>query len=110
MGRKHENTGFRCVVCEESVKPLSNGSYRNHCPFCLSSLHVDERPGDRASDCSGVMDAVDVVRSKKGWQIEHRCRRCGAKKVNRVAEGAEQPDDIDSLARLMKAMPTGETE
>ncbi|MBA3237248.1 MAG: RNHCP domain-containing protein [Parachlamydiaceae bacterium] len=22
--------------------PLRNGSYRNHCPFCLSSLHVDD--------------------------------------------------------------------
>lgn len=102
MGRKNENTGFRCLVCGESVRPLTNGSCRNHCPFCLSSLHVDEHvPGDRSSHCAGVMDAVAVVRSKKGWQIVHHCRRCGAKRTNRVAEGTDQPDDVDWLVRLM---------
>lgn len=103
MGRKNENTGFCCVECGESVRPLTNGSYRNHCPFCLSSLHVDERlPGDRSSDCGGIMDAVDVVRSKKGWQIVHRCRLCGVAKSNRIAEGTDQPDDIDWLAGLIR--------
>ena len=102
MGREKENTGFRCVVCGESVRALTNGSYRNHCPFCLSSLHVDERvPGDRAGECWGVMDAVDVVHSKKGWQIVHRCRRCGTTRSNRVADGTDQPDDVDWLVRLM---------
>jgi hypothetical protein len=102
VGRKNENTGFRCVVCGESVRPLTNGSYRNHCPFCLSSLHVDERgPGDRASDCAGVMDAVDVVHSKKGWQIVHQCRWCGAMRSNRIADGTDQPDDVDWLVGLM---------
>ena len=37
--------------------PANAGSdHRNHCPNCLSSLHVDEEPGDRASDCGGIMD------------------------------------------------------
>ena len=88
MGRREQNTGFSCVVCEEPVSALTNGSYRNHCPFCLSSLHVDVEPGDRASGCRGVMNAVDVVWSSKGWQLVHRCRACSATKRNRIA-----PDD-----------------
>lgn len=102
MGRERENTGFHCVVCGESVRRLTNGSYRNHCPFCLSSLHVDDRmPGDRASRCGGVMDAVAVSRSRKGWQLLHRCRRCGLTKSNRAAVETDQPDDLELLIGLM---------
>ena len=101
MGRAEENTRFRCIVCGAEVIPLSNGSYRNHCPFCLSSLHVDDaRPGDRASECLGVMDAIDVVRTKKGWQLVHRCLRCRVERLNRVADDTVQPDTIDGLASL----------
>ena len=103
MGRAEENTGFRCVVCGAEVIPLTNGSYRNHCPFCLSSLHVDREPGDRASDCCGVMDAVDVIRTKKGWQLIHRCRTCGATQPNRVAADTDQADDIERLIEMMRA-------
>ena len=74
---------------------LTNGSYRNHCPDCLWSLHVDEhRPGDRDSQCGGLMRAVAVRHhSAKGYQLVHRCERCGATSVNRVALHTEQPDD-----------------
>ena len=33
---------------------------------CLSSLHVDEEPGDRASDCGGIMEPVAVWVRKDG--------------------------------------------
>jgi DNA-directed RNA polymerase subunit RPC12/RpoP len=101
VGRAEENTGFRCVGCGAEVIALSNGSYRNHCPFCLTSLHVDEDPGDRVSDCAGLMDAIAVIRTKKGWQLVHRCRRCGARRVNRVAFETRQPDDLDAVIALM---------
>lgn len=46
--------GFPCKVCGRPVTPAGAGSdHRNHCPNCLSSLHVDVEPGDRASDCGG---------------------------------------------------------
>jgi hypothetical protein len=102
VGRRQENTGFCCAVCREPVNPLTNGSYRNHCPFCLS-LHVDARvPGDRESDCRGVMRAVAVIRTKKGWQVVHRCTICGIERVNRAAFDCDQPDDIDLLIDLMQ--------
>ena len=48
---------------------------RNHCPTCLSSLHVDFEPGDRASDCSSIMEPASVRVCKGGkLAIIHRCR------------------------------------
>lgn len=45
---------FTCRVCGRKVVPGGAGSdHRNHCPNCLSSLHVDNEPGDRAADCGG---------------------------------------------------------
>ena len=38
--------------------------------------------------------------SGKGWQIVHRCERCGVVRVNRIAEGTRQPDDAATLAAL----------
>jgi hypothetical protein len=39
---------FVCVHCGKEVKPLGYTS-RDHCPFCLWSVHVDVNPGDRAN-------------------------------------------------------------
>ena len=64
----------------------AGSDHRNHCPNCLSSLHVDEEPGDRASDCGGIMEPVAVwVRKGGEWAIIHRCKRCGKLSSNRVA-------------------------
>ena len=38
---------FTCKVCGRLCTPENAGSdHRNHCPNCLSSLHVDIEPGD----------------------------------------------------------------
>jgi len=96
------NQGFRCDVCGRDVPPLANGSYRNHCPFCLHSRHVDVNPGDRASDCHGTLEPVGVEHSgKKGWVIVHRCQRCGAVRPNRAAlDDPTCPDDYDAIVSL----------
>jgi hypothetical protein len=76
---------------------LTNGGYRNHCPQCLHSRHVDIVPGDRANRCGGLMQPTGLRRhSRKGWQIEFACTRCGMPGVNRAA-----PDDTDALIALM---------
>lgn len=103
MGRSEENVGFTCAHCGGHVQPLTNGSYRNHCPFCLWSRHVDTNPGDRASPCRGMMDPVAVRRTKKGLQLVHECRRCGRARPNRIAERTAQPDDFDQLLALVCA-------
>jgi RNHCP domain len=101
IGRGAQNQGFTCNHCGANVLPLTNGSYRNHCPVCLYSKHVDIVPGDRASACRGLMPPIRLEhRPGKGQVIVHRCQRCGHVRPNRVAMDTVQPDDLDELIRL----------
>jgi DNA-directed RNA polymerase subunit RPC12/RpoP len=97
------NEGFTCIHCGREVQP-SRKSCRNHCPFCLHSLHLDIFPGDRAANCGGLMVPVRVVyNSKKGYQIVHRCEKCGTESRN-VAhlEDENQPDSLEALLEIMR--------
>lgn len=93
--------GFVCLHCGKEVSPLGYTS-RDHCPFCLWSVHVDINPGDRANDCRGALVPVKVETSaKKGYVIVYRCERCGEIHRNRAAHEAKtQPDDIKLLIKL----------
>lgn len=97
---------FICRVCGEPVAPDGAGSdHRNHCPRCLSSIHVDNEPGDRASLCGGIMDPIGVwVRKNGEWAIIHRCRSCGILHSNRVAAD-DNPALLMSIAVKPLAMP-----
>ena len=88
------------------VTPEEAGTqHRNHCPNCLSSLHVDNEPGDRAADCGGVMEPISVwVRNNGEWAIIHRCKRCGALSSNRVAAD-DSPLKLMSIALRPLAEP-----
>lgn len=97
---------FVCKVCGVLVVPEGTGSqHRNHCPKCLSSVHVDNKPGDRASLCDGIMDPVSVwVRKGGEWAIIHRCRLCGAFSSNRIAAD-DNPMLLMSIAVKPLSMP-----
>lgn len=97
---------FTCRVCGWPVTPAGAGSgHRNHCPNCLSSLHVDIEPGDREADCGGIMEPIAVwVRKNGEWAIIHRCRRCGALSSNRVAAD-DDPMKLMSIAMKPVAFP-----
>jgi len=102
MSRRTENSGFTCIHCGKVVVALTNGSYRNHCPHCLWSLHVDESVGDRQSICLGAMEPIGIeFNSKKGYQVAHVCQKCNFKRLNKIAENTEMPDDIDVIAMLL---------
>lgn len=90
---------FTCRVCARTIVPQGAGSaHRNHCPNCLTSLHVDITPGDRQSDCGGIMDAIALwVRRNGESAVIHRCRRCGALSSNRVAAD-DNPMKLMSIA------------
>ena len=93
--------GFVCENCKRAVLPLGYTS-RDHCPFCLWSLHVDVNPGDRANTCRGQMRPISAEPdSKKGYVIIYECTRCGEIHRNRAAlrEG-EQSDDISLIIKL----------
>lgn len=88
--RQHprDSEEFRCKRCKMLVGNLpSGGHHRNHCPFCLYSLHIDaERSGDRASTCRSVMQPVGAFQRRNGEHvIVHRCLGCGFERFNRIA-------------------------
>ena len=90
---------FKCSNCDRTVVPMGAGSdHRNHCPYCLHSLHLDIEPGDREADCGGVMEPVAVwVRKGGEWALVHRCRRCGFFSSNRIAAD-DNPVKLMSIA------------
>lgn len=98
------DSGFTCAHCGRQVQPLGYSS-RNHCPFCLWSLHLDNNPGDRESDCGGQMEPIKAETDpKKGYIIVHRCTSCGAIRRCKAAHEARiQPDDISLLIQLTVA-------
>ena len=97
---------FICKVCGRTVVPAGAGSgHRNHCPYCLSSRHLDNEPGDRAADCGGVMEPITVwVRKNGEWAIIHRCRICGHLSSNRIAAD-DNPMKLMSLAMKPVSSP-----
>ena len=98
---KKNDAGFICQNCGREVLPLGYTS-RNHCPFCLCSLHVDINPGDRANSCGGILRPIRALPDpKKGYIIIHRCTKCGETRRNRSAhEAAVQPDSLKLLIKL----------
>ena len=98
------DSGFICAHCGREVEPLGYTS-RNHCPFCLWSIHIDENPGDRACECLGLLEPIRVEPDpRKGYVIVHRCRKCGAIRRCRAAhEAKNQADDLGLLIRLTVA-------
>ncbi len=69
-----EQKSYRCKYCRNQVM---GGRYNNHCPHCLWSKHVDQDiPGDRLSDCSGLMAPTGVLQKNGKWRIIHECTKC----------------------------------
>ncbi len=91
--------GFGCVGCGRRVMFSDDigTKHRNHCPYCLSSKHVDEKvSGDRESSCNGVMVPIAITFKKEGLDkygkekkgdvmIVHECSLCGEISINRIA-------------------------
>lgn len=99
MGFKKLDSGFQCSNCGKSVLPLGYTS-RNHCPYCLCSIHVDNEPGDRNNDCKGLMVPIDIeYNGKKGYIIVHKCTRCGQIKKNKSATD----DNYELILEIMKS-------
>ncbi len=47
---------------------------------------MDLRPGDRLAGCKGLTEPIAItVRYDGEWALGHRCKPCGAIRVNRTA-------------------------
>ncbi len=78
--------GFVCINCGKIVEPLKYSS-RDHCPYCLCSLHIDNMPGDRANECKGILRPIDLEYSQnKGFVLIYRCEKCHMLHKNKVAD------------------------
>ena len=84
---------FTCAHCGAVV--CGNG-YTNHCPKCLWSRHVDNNPGDRASDCGGMMEPITIEQRNGEFIITHKCVLCG--KI--IRQKASDNDDVDTIIDL----------
>lgn len=53
------------------------GGTTDHCPRCLWGKHVDEEiPGDRASECRGLMKPIRSEYKKNQFRIYYKCTSC----------------------------------
>jgi hypothetical protein len=93
------NESFICQNCKKEVPMSPGGKCRNHCVFCLHSLHVDINPGDRLSTCGGLLKPdLIVVKSDKNI-IHHKCLKCGEVRPNKCADD----DDFDTILKVMQS-------
>jgi len=90
------NDGFICLVCGKENFPAEK-TCRDHCCFCLYSLHVDKNPGDRLAHCDGFMKPIRII--TKGSQpvsIFYECEKCKYTHKNKIAED----DDRNAIFAL----------
>lgn len=92
---KKLDEGFICVNCGKQVMPLGYTS-RNHCPYCLHSLHVDVNPGDRANNCRGVLQPIGVETKKGDYILVFKCKKCGFVGRNKLASD----DNYDKVLEI----------
>lgn len=86
---------FTCINCGKLVNKL-NYTARDHCPYCLTSLHVDINPGDRLNTCHGLLVPVGVEKFKDSYKIIYKCNKCGISHKNIMA----RDDDINKIIEL----------
>jgi hypothetical protein len=93
-------SNFECRNCHKKVSFNAPGTHhRNHCPFCLYSLHVDKIPGDRKEPCQSLMFPIGKMYKPDGEEVlVHQCQACQLVRKNRVAG--------DDDERILADLPT----
>lgn len=85
-------------ICEHCGVLVRGDGYTNHCPECFYSKHVDINPGDRASNCGGLMAPVEYLVKNGEEKLKQRCQFCGHERLNRLSV----QDNRDALIALIK--------
>ncbi|MFA7243833.1 MAG: RNHCP domain-containing protein [Patescibacteria group bacterium] len=107
---EERNGGFACAHCKKWVNfsDTIGTHHRNHCPYCLWSLHVDDKvSGDRKADCHSSMEPIGLTLKEEGIDkygnkkqgdvmIIHQCKKCSKISINRIAadDGNEKILDL----------------
>ncbi len=104
------------MVCHKFVSAevaLSGVHNRNHCPYCLSSRHLDLfEAGDRLSACKSNMRPVALTLKKTTKKyssagqgelmLVHLCDECGKPSINRLAADDDLVKVLEILERSRK--------
>lgn len=93
---KNDNS-FSCKHCGKFVDKL-NYTSRDHCNYCLHSIHIDITPGDRLNTCLGNLIPLNVEESKKGQVIIYKCDKCDKVLRNIVAKD----DSREEIYKIVK--------
>ena len=111
-GSRNTFGDFVCMLCHNFVSAeaaLSGVQNRNHCPYCLSSRHLDlYEAGDRLSACKANMRPVALTLKKTTKKyssarqgelmLVHVCDECGKPSINRIAAD----DDIETVLKVFE--------
>jgi DNA-directed RNA polymerase subunit RPC12/RpoP len=103
---------FVCMACHNFVSAetaLSGVQNRNHCPYCLSSRHLDLfEAGDRLSACKSNMRPIALTLKKTAKKyssigqgelmLVHLCDECGKPSINRIAAD----DDFETVLEIFE--------
>lgn len=102
MGKIFEKNdeAFICNHCKKKVKALGYTS-RDHCNYCLYSLHVDINPGDRQNPCRGELVPIGIEKFKDTYKIIYRCSKCNKMHKNIMASD----DDMEEIIRISAGNP-----
>lgn len=94
-----KNKVFVCNNCKAIIPPAKR-TCRNHCPYCFTSMHVDDIiPWDRASLCKSTMKPVKYSYEKDKIRILFVCTRCNHTHRNKTADD----DNITFLIDLLSS-------
>lgn len=89
--------GFICIHCGKEVLPLGYSS-RDHCPYCLYSIHIDINPGDRQNTCLGMLRPIGIEKYKDTYKILYKCEKCNKNHKNIIAKD----DDMNEIINISK--------
>ena len=87
-------------ICENCGKEINKLGYtaRDHCNYCLYSLHVDNLPGDRSNNCHGLLKPIGIEKYRDTYKIIYQCEKC--KKIHKnILANDENMDLIINLSK-----------
>lgn len=94
-----KDEAFTCINCGKEVSPLGYTT-RDHCPYCLYSIHIDIMPGDRANTCKGILKPIGIEKFKDTYKIVYRCEKCHEEHKNIMATD----DSLDEIINISKGV------
>jgi len=109
---------FICSHCQKQISTdnLFGSNHRNHCPYCLWSLHKDEKwSGDRLSTCQKEMEPIGLTFKNEGVDkftgkpkqgeilLIHHCLGCDKISINRIGAD-DKPEEILKIFAKSKTL------